>query len=185
MIGIKISTVCAFYSQRLAKMRYIYVAGIEGVLFHTRYTLLSPIIPDQSQKNIGEKSADNNGETWLRFGAFVCCAGTGPRSGSNASNERCPHFSFQLICSVSHHRTKAEYFYRLSYVPTTTLSPIWLSGKELPSPMCKLNRFPSKWQNKSGFETVNRILSPAVGQVADRKRFNDVKFLPRNIIPSN
>lgn len=85
-------------------------------------SLLSPIIQDQSQKNVGEKSVDNNGETRLRFGAFVCCAGTGPRSGSNARNERCPHFSFELICSVTHCRTKARTFmgsrtHRLRHYP--------------------------------------------------------------------
>lgn len=35
----------------------------EKECFFRLYTLLSPIIPDQSQKNVGEKSVDNNGET--------------------------------------------------------------------------------------------------------------------------
>lgn len=153
--------------------------------FFRIYTLLSPIIPDQSQKNVGEKSADNNGATWLRFGAFVCCAGRGPRSGSNASNERWPHFSFELICSVTHRRTKAACFLWALVRTDYDIIPTRLSGKGLRSRMCKLNTFLLKWQNKSGLETVNRILPAAAGRVAARERFNDGRFLPRNIIRSN
>lgn len=157
--------------------------------FFRLYTLLSPIIPDQSQKNVGEKSVDNNGETWLRFGAFVCYTGTGPRSGSNANNERCPHFSFELICSVTHRRTKATYFYVLSYAPTATLSPLGCPAKGCGYACANINRvdFEVAKYSKSGFETVNRIVPPRrpPGQKPDRKRFNNVRFLPRNTIRSN
>lgn len=106
-----------------------------------------------------EKSVDNNGETWLRFGAFVCCAGTGPRNGSNANNECCPHFSFELICSVTHRRTKATYFYVLSHCD---IIPTRLSGKGLRYACANINRmdFEVAKYSKSGFENVNRIVSP-------------------------
>lgn len=122
--------------------------------FFRLYTLLSPIIPDQSQKNVGEKSVDNNGETWLRFGAFVCCAGTGPRSGGNANNERCPHFSFELICSVTHRRTKATYF--LCSLVRTHCDII--STRPLRTHVRTLTEWTLKWQN-----TVNLDLKSWIG----------------------
>lgn len=148
-------------------MRCIYVAGREGALFFRLYTLLSPIIPDQSQKNVGEKSVDNNSETWLRFGAFVCCAGTGPRSGGNANNERCPHFSFELICSVTHRRTKATYFLCSLVRTHCDIIPSRLSGYAC----ANINRvdFEVAKYSKSGFENVNRVVPPRrrPGQIAN------------------
>lgn len=64
MIGIKISTVgLLFFKIHQTPHRDEVHFLRRGKGGFSDYTLVSPIIPDQSQKNVGEKSVDNSGET--------------------------------------------------------------------------------------------------------------------------
>lgn len=128
MIGIKISTVgLLFFKIHQTPHR----DEVHFLRFFRLYTLVSPIIPDQSQKNVGEKSVDNSGETWLRLGLLFVAQAQDPEVEARRI----------MSAALTFHRgTKATYLLCALVRTACDIIPTRPSGKGLCYACVNINR---------------------------------------------